>query len=152
MGRYFYNVLRRLYNRIIMNIPQLLNIKYEPYVNKVEIKEILPIIVEDTYNVGFIERYFTKNILIKNSKILEIDFEIYNNILNNNLKYPFEYYMVVKVIWKITGVLEDFNIKGDTVIHGVRDTNKRSVIEANKILNGIDIKLANFIEYARIQK
>lgn len=135
-----------------MNIPQLLNIKYEPYVNKVEIKEILPIIVEDTYNVGFIERYFTKNILIKNSKILEIDFEIYNNILNNNLKYPFEYYMVVKVIWKITGVLEDFNIKGDTVIHGVRDTNKRSVIEANKILNGIDIKLANFIEYARIQK
>ena len=60
--------------------------------------------------------------------------------------------MVVKVIWKITGVLEDFNIKGDTVIHGVRDTNKRSVIEANKILNGIDIKLANFIEYARIQK
>ena len=152
MGRYFYNVLRRLYNRIIMNIPQLLNIKYEPYVNKVEIKEILPIIVEDTYNVGFIERYFTKNILIKNSKILEIDFEIYNNILNNNLKYPFESYMVVKVIWKITGVLEDFNIKGDTVIHGVRDTNKRSVIEANKILNGIDIKLANFIEYARIQK
>ena len=152
MGRYFYNVLRRLYNRIIMNIPQLLNIKYEPYVNKVEIKEILPIIVEDTYNVGFIERYFTKNILIKNSKILEIDFEIYNNILNNNLKYPFEYYMVVKVIWKIIGVLEDFNIKGDTVIHGVRDTNKRSVIEANQILNGIDIKLANFIEYARIQK
>ena len=70
MGRYFYNVLRRLYNRIIMNIPQLLNIKYEPYVNKVEIKEILPIIVEDTYNVGFIERYFNKNILIKNSKIL----------------------------------------------------------------------------------
>lgn len=135
-----------------MIIPRELNIKYKEYIGKVSINEISLLLLESDYVSGFVNRYFCKNNLIKSSQILEINFDTYNNLLTKNSMYPHEYYTITSVIWKLTGKLVDNSIGGDSVIHGVRDTNKRSVIEANKILNGIDRKLFNFIEFARINK
>lgn len=129
-----------------MNIPRKIRVLYNNIVsNKKKIIEIIPIIMDEDYKVKFIDRYFTKNTLIKNSNVVEISEDTYNKLNSWDSSYPYEYYDTLKIVWKLIGPLETVGN-----VHGVRDTNKRSIIEANLKFPGIDKKLINYIEFARI--
>lgn len=132
-------------------ISEDLHLKYETFVNKLIIENFNLKVLESDYNIGFIIRYFAKNNLIKNSKIIEIDFDTYVNLYNKNEKYPHERYTVVKLTWKITGPTSTIRTQKHD-IPGIRYVNTKSVFEANKIIKGIDNKLRNLVEFARIDK
>jgi len=95
-----------------------------------------PFVLEQDYKKGYVIRYFTKK-ENENGFIIEISEEEYNSIVNGTANYDIRLYQVTKILWKLTGPLNNTRKSQYNIIPGIIDTNKRLVETANKTFLGI---------------
>lgn len=89
---------------------------------------------EKDYKIGYMTRYFLRQVNNFQSKILEVNKAEFNKFKNES------FYIKLDIRWKITGKLED-----------VADTNLNIINEAEKNFKGIKTLLENkLIEYSRL--
>ena len=91
---------------------------------------------EKDYANGFYYRYFTKRYFQK--LISEVNKDTFEDTKD-------EFYIKVKLVWKLTGPLNDTN--GTT---GVSDTNQRLLMQAESKISGITLYRPNYTEWARL--
>jgi len=112
-----YNISKRLieiYNKIASNT----EFKFAT--------EVMPIIRKTDYDIGFINRYFFRQVNNIATKIIEVDKKQWTSFASNS------FYLKVSLRWKITG-------RRDVVY----ESNLKSLNEANKVLPGVLDKLQN---------
>ena len=100
-----------------------------------------PSIQTSDIDKGTITRYFGRKINEPTGEILEINETFYNNLKNTNL------YIVVKLIWRIRGKIEDVYIGTIRTYTGVVSANILSILEAQKQLPGVMSKLPDPLQY-----
>jgi hypothetical protein len=95
-----------------------------------------PTVIEDDYYAGFIMRYFSKR---TNSAgyVIEISPDEYFAIQDGTVPYDVSNYLTTKIMWKITGPLNQKRVSQYDVRAGIIDTNKRLVETAEKTFLGI---------------
>jgi hypothetical protein len=98
---------------------------------------------QDNYNEGIIIRYFVQLRDTPGSPIFEVDSEIFYKFNNSN------FYRGVKINWRISGNLEDEFTSQGALTPSVINSNKRSIIEAEKVLPDINLYLVNLIQFYR---
>lgn len=99
---------------------------------------------ERDYEVGFIERFFTQMRGTAGSPIFEVSRDLYPNYSNTN------YFVGIKINWKITGKLEDSYTERGEYIPSVHTVNKLSIEEGKKILPELDLYLVNTKQFHRL--
>lgn len=102
--------------------------------------DITPIITKEDLDNGYLQRYFARSISNTDaSQIVEIDSSKFSLCSTISL------YVVLKMIWKIKGKLEDvYTSDGKIKLYtGVITANKKSVEDGEKILSGLTLKLQN---------
>ena len=98
---------------------------------------------QDNYNEGIITRYFVQLRDTPGSPIFEVDKEIFYKFNNSN------FYRGVKINWRISGNLEDEFTSQGALTPSVINSNKRSIIEAEKVLPDINLYLVNLKQFYR---
>jgi hypothetical protein len=95
-----------------------------------------PATIPEDYQMGFITRYFAKRV---NSKgyVVEIAEREYIAIKNGEVPYDVSNYLITKIMWKLTGPLNQKRISQYDVRAGIIDTNKRLVETAEKNFLGL---------------
>ena len=95
-----------------------------------------PFPVEADYTQGFTNRYFAKR---TNSQgfVVEISETEYQAIQRGQVPYDVSFYLSFKIMWKLTGPLNQKRISQYDVRAGIIDTNKRLVENAEKTFLGI---------------
>jgi len=86
----------------------------------------LPTIKKTDYDVGYFERYFLRQVNNPLAQIVEVNKKQWTTFSSN------KFYTKVSLRWKISG-------RVDTVV----DSNRKSLVEANKVIPGILEKLQN---------
>lgn len=97
----------------------------------------------DDYKTGYVTRYFCKK--HKFEYIVEINKKQYDKLLSRNYSNSYVY-SYIKVNWKLTGVMFDVMEGNVRVVNGVYDSNKRSVVNADKTLFGLKQYINSYTE------
>jgi len=115
-----------------------------------ELKQLVPyypVVLESEYTQGHFTRYFAKKVNT-NSYILEISYEDYINIAEDN---KYEDYEATDLFWQLTGPLTDKRVSQYQIIGGVATTNERIVTTKAKSFNGlVEFIGGNYTKFARI--
>jgi hypothetical protein len=98
---------------------------------------------QDNYNEGIIPRYFVQLRDTPGSPIFEVNEEIFYKFNNSN------FYKGVQIVWRISGNLEDEYTSQGALIPSILNSNKRSIMEAEKILPEINLYLVNLKQFYR---
>jgi hypothetical protein len=106
-------------------------------------KTFFPIPTQDNYDEGVITRYFVQLRDTPGSPIFEVNKEIFFKFNNSN------FYKGVHINWRISGNLEDEYTTQGALIPSVVNSNKRSIMEAEKILPDINLYLVNLKQFYR---
>jgi hypothetical protein len=106
-------------------------------------RTFFPSPTQDNYNEGVITRYFVQLRDTSGSPIFEVDKEIFYKFNNSN------FYRGVKINWRISGNLEDSYTPEGALIPSIINSNKRSIMEAEKILPDINLYLVNLKQFYR---
>lgn len=120
------------------------NIKKINFLKSPVYKIFYPNVQEKDYSFGFIDRYFINRVNGNSSTIKEVNKQDYDKIKNNPL------YKKITIKWKLVGYLHDFVENPYNPSYGVYDTNRRTVINAEKTFRDIIYYLNDYIEFARI--
>lgn len=123
------------------NVKSTISQKTGVGLKKVQVKRgaptpYFPIPTEFDYKKGYIMRSFVKKVNDLGF-ITEISDEEYDNFQNGTVDYDVSYYLVIQIMWKLTGPLNSTRIGQYDVRAGIIDTNKRLVETANKTFLGI---------------
>jgi hypothetical protein len=106
-------------------------------------KTFFPTPKQSDYDTGVITRYFVQLRDTPGSPIFEVDKEIFFKFNNSN------FYKGVQINWRISGNLEDEYTTQGALIPSVVNSNKRSIMEAEKILPEINLYLVNLKQFYR---
>jgi hypothetical protein len=98
---------------------------------------------QSDYDTGVIARYFVQFRDTPGSPIFEVDKEIFYKFNNSN------FYKGVQINWRISGKLEDEYTTQGALIPSVINSNKRAIMEAEKILPDINLYLVNLKQFYR---
>jgi hypothetical protein len=129
----------------ILSSLKLSNIQKEEFAKKTNLKinrakgkpnSYYPQPTEQDYTKGYVIRYFTKK-ENQNGFIIEISEEEYNSIINGTTDYDIRLYQVTKILWKLTGPLNNTRKSQYNIIPGIIETNQRLTETANKNFLGI---------------
>jgi len=93
----------------------------------------IPEITEDSYYVGYINRYFIQKANDDNSPITEIEQNQENEILSDS------YYKVVNIKWRLTGTPQE-----------IMDSNKASIALVNSEMTNLKLYLSNLLQFAKV--
>jgi len=105
--------------------------------------------IQSDYNLGYINRYFAKQINNK-GYITEISPQQYTDIQNGAAGYDTSMLQIVSIQWKLTGPLNSIRISQYDVRAGIIDTNKRLVEAANPNFFGlVEFIGGNYSKYAK---
>lgn len=105
-------------------------------------KTIVPIPTESDYENGFITRYFAQRINDENGFVFELNLEEYSILLEN------PYWIVEKMIWRITGPIEIiYNNSGIIIDKGVTNSNKSSISIISSKIKNIGLYLPNLLQF-----
>lgn len=124
-------------NQLIQNYKRLKN----TIVNTKLPKTFFPNPTQSDYDNGGIVRYFVQLRDTPGSPIFEVNAEIYNKFNNT----PF--YKGVRINWRISGSLEDTYTMQGALVPSVITSNKRSIMEAEKVLPEINLYLVNLKQF-----
>lgn len=128
------------YNKINKN-SDIQNIRYFK-----NIPSFYPKPTSKDYELGYIERYFSKHINKNNDSIQEIDQNTHNSILYEDKTYDDVCYIITKLNWKITGNLEN-ELINSVIIYGVINTNFNSIKLKEKTFPGLSMYLNDLKEF-----
>ncbi len=106
-------------------------------------KTFFPTPKQSDYDTGVIDRYFVQLRDTPGSPIFEVNKEIFYKFNNSN------FYKGVQINWRISGKLEDEYTTQGALIPSVTNSNKRSIMEAEKILPEINLYLVNLKQFYR---
>lgn len=106
-------------------------------------KTFFPTPTQSDYETGVIPRYFVQLRDTPGSPIFEVDREIFFKFNNSN------FYKGVQINWRISGKLEDEYTTQGALIPSVVNSNKKSIMEAEKILPEINLYLVNLKQFYR---
>lgn len=99
------------------------------------------------YKNGYFVRYIAQ---LKNSLqdyIIELNYDSYNKFINNkNLSIQ---YTTSVLLWQLTGPVNDIYNNNIRIKSGVKDTNLRSIQEAEKIIKGLSKFLSDPLQYSK---
>lgn len=110
-----------------------------------------PNVTEEDYNRGYIDRFFIKKRNDRGNNVFEINDITYKSISKNG-PVDGNLYIGIQLPWKISGPLNDVKDHiGITTIHGVKDTNRRLIAEAELKFKGIKNYLTDLLEFARLK-
>jgi len=105
--------------------------------------------IQSDYNLGYINRYFAKQINNK-GYITEISPQQYTDIQNGAAGYDTSMLQTVSIAWKLTGPLNSIRISQYDIRAGIIDTNKRLVEAANPNFFGlIEFIGGNYSKFAK---
>jgi hypothetical protein len=99
------------------------------------------------YSNGWFYRYFVKRKNNENAPIIEVDEKQYSQYIQSDDTVNYPLYKTVKLRWKITGPRYDVIENGKIKESGVEDTNKRTVLSAEKNMSGIRFRLNHLTQY-----
>lgn len=105
---------------------------------------------ESNYDKGFFVRYFAQ---LKNSTqlyIVEVNYNTYNTFLTN--KNITNHYIIAALLWQLTGPINDIYNNNIRTIPGIKDTNLRSIQDAEKTFPGLSLYLTDPLQFARVTK
>jgi hypothetical protein len=106
---------------------------------------------EANYALKYFTRYFAQLKASVSPYVVEISRSSYDGIVNNRIFLIS--YNVAEVIWKLVGPLNDIYDNNVRIESGVRDTNLRSIQNAERLIPGLSNYLNNPLEYAvRLRK
>tara|TARA_B100000575_G_scaffold151698_1_gene121025 strand:- start:125 stop:859 length:735 start_codon:yes stop_codon:yes gene_type:complete len=120
----------RQYERLNQNNSNLLRYGNDP-------KSFTPKPTTKDYQRGSILRYFAKRITEKPNRIIEIDSNSYNSIVQKDGRFNYAVWRVFSVLWRISGKNEDEAIR----------TNNIQVDNANRKFRGIKSYLRNPLQF-----
>lgn len=103
------------------------------------------------YELGFLARYFVKYNASSIPKFDEISESTYKNAIQNPTRYHSEMYTFVTLLWRVRGPLLDQYKNNMLIRPGVYSSNKRSVEDAEKRCQYINLYLTNLTERAIIE-
>jgi hypothetical protein len=106
-------------------------------------KTFFPTPIQANYDEGVITRYFVQLRDTPGSPIFEVNKEIFFKFNNSN------FYKGVQIVWRISGNLEDEYTSQGALIPSILNSNKRSIMEAEKILPEINLYLVNLKQFYR---
>lgn len=95
-----------------------------------------PYATEGDYKKGYLLRSFIKRVNDKGF-VTEISNDEYANFVNGTVDYDVSDYLVLQILWKLTGPLTSVRVNQYDTRVGIIDTNKRLVENANKTFLGI---------------
>ena len=101
---------------------------------------------ENDYTRGYFTRYIAKVNSTSQIQFIEIN-ETHFNDLNRN---PTPLYTPISLVWKLIGVLNDIYDNNVRIESGVKDTNLRSIQNAEKTISGLSNYLNDPLQYTRI--
>jgi hypothetical protein len=105
--------------------------------------------IQSDYNLGYINRYFAKQINNK-GYITEISPTQYTEIKNGDAGYDTSMLQTVSIAWKLTGPLNSVRISQYDTRAGIIDTNKRLVEAANPNFFGlVEFIGGNYSKFAK---
>lgn len=93
------------------------------------------------YESGVITRYFVQLRDTNGSPIFEVEKDIFYKFNNSS------FYKGVSINWRISGNLEDEYTSQGALLPSVINSNKRSIVEAEKILSEINLYLVNLKQF-----
>ena len=125
---------------MIDNYKNLKNIK----IKNVPPKTFFPNPNQSDYERGYITRYFIQMRGTSGSPIFETNSESFTDFSNTN------YYIGVKLNWKITGEIENKYTERGELIPSVHTVNSLEILEAEKILPEINLYLVNTKQFHRL--
>jgi hypothetical protein len=95
-----------------------------------------PFASDGDYKKGYLLRSFTKRVNDRGF-VIEISNEEYANFINGTVDYDVSDYLVLQILWKLTGPLNSVRVNQYDTRVGIIETNKRLVENANKTFLGI---------------
>jgi len=108
-----------------------------------------PFAIESDYKKGYLLRSFIKRVNDKGF-VIEISNQEYDNFSNGTVNYDVSDYLILQILWKITGPLNTIRIDQYNTRVGIIDTNKRLVENGNKTFLGItDFIGGEYTKFAR---
>ena len=99
---------------------------------------------EEEYNNGYFTRYIAQLKLSVSPYIIEITGDNYAKLTQTEDKF---FYNTVEMLWKLIGPLDDVFEDNIRIEAGVRDTNLRSLQEAEKKIPGISKVFSNPLQF-----
>lgn len=109
-------------------------------------KTFFPTPTQSNYDEGVITRYFVQYRDTPGSPIFEVSREVFFKFNNS----PF--YVGVSINWRISGDLEDSYTPQGAFVPSVITSNKRAIMEAEKILPEINLYLVNLKQFYKTRK
>ena len=108
-----------------------------------------PILKEDDYVNGSVDRYFIQRNNLTNAvfSIIEIDADQYSSLVSSGKGINAGLYTAITIPWKLTGPRNDVRDSNNAIVQfGVEDTNQR-IVQLNKIkIPGLDTFINDYIE------
>ena len=108
-----------------------------------------PILKEDDYVNGSVDRYFIQRNNLTNAvfSIIEIDADQYSSLVSSGKGINAGLYTAITIPWKLTGPRNDVRNSNNAIVQfGVEDTNQR-IVQLNKIkMPGLDTFINDYIE------
>ncbi len=93
---------------------------------------------EEDFKRGYFQRYFIKQRNDINGRVKEVDKQQFEDLSKTGEGLNPNFYRSLVLRWKLTGPRKDIK-KGDLIlVAGVEDTNKRTVIQKDKSMNGLE--------------
>ena len=105
---------------------------------------------ESNYAKGFFVRYFAQ---LKNSNqpyIVEVNYDTYNTFPTN--KNITNHYITTALLWQLTGPINDVYNDNIRIKSGIKDTNLRSIQDAEKTFKHLSLYLTDPLQYSRVTK
>jgi hypothetical protein len=104
---------------------------------------------EEDYKKGKITRYFARQRNGTQFKIMEINQQTYDNLLNNRGGLNTSLWKVISIFWQISGPLRDVRVNNIRTRAGIIDTNQRVLDNAEKNFIGIKQYLSDLQQFSK---
>ena len=103
---------------------------------------IVPSPTEADYRNGSIKRYFTQKTNDIHGFVYEINIQTYNELDLN------PYWIITSIKWRIVGPLDIvYREDGKILDKGVRESNKSSILDGQKIIKNLGLYLPNILQF-----
>jgi len=104
---------------------------------------------EEDYKRGKITRYFARQRNGIQFKIMEINQQTYDNMVNNRGGLNTSIWKVISIFWQISGPLRDERVGNIRTRAGIIDTNQRVLDNAEKNFIGLKQYLTDLKQFAK---
>lgn len=129
------------------NLDNYNNLK-QPPIQLIDPTPYTPKPTEEDYKRGKITRYFARQRNGTQFKLMEINQQTYDNMVNNRGGLNTSLWKVISIFWQITGPFYDQKVDGIRTRAGIIDTNQRVLDNAEKNFIGIKQYLTDLQQFA----